>query len=379
MRVRRGTTAPTAVILLGTFASTAAAPVQASTVLRPPADPAASAPAGPGSDHAPAPGASRLSLRSADGMGPIDVEVTALIDGAYVFLAQERLDPGGQLDVDVPATIVGNGVHVRGQVPGAAGSAVAVPELFAGTVLVEPGRIHHLHPVPRPRPPRRPEVSCPPAPGGRPGPDHAATDADLDGDGDGERVVLAPTGERAWQISATGLGPGGAIARLELPVGAEPRLIGAADADGDGTDELFAVTGRDASTEQVQLLGLRDCALAPVHLDGTGPATFPIGASARHKAGLTCAYGPAGATLSTWRATSDEQRTTFTFTLTDHTWAGPAHLVTGGSATWRRTASDEWALLQASSLRCGLPPHLLVQQHTGVPPAPVVAEPSLTG
>jgi hypothetical protein len=343
----------------------------------------------------PPPGSGRLVLRHTAATGPMDVDVVALGGDEVTFLTQSPVEPGGQLTVDVPVGAPdGTAVQVRAQT---ADALFALPELFSETLTVGSGQVHTAYVSPR-RWPRHSPASCgptgtiPPA-----GAENVSTaDADLDGDGHRERAVLwsqVDGSVRTWGVGATGLGAGGVVARVDAPSTFDPAspwtapaLLGAADADGDGADELFLAVDHGGYTENVQVWGLRSCALAAVTLAGTtGGASFPVGASARDKAGVTCAYTGPGASLTTWKATADDDADAFSITTTDHHWADPQTLEPGAVMTWTRPATDEWTLLQSSGLRCGRPPYTLlprVRAAAGASSAPAVAiplTPSFTG
>jgi hypothetical protein len=207
-----------------------------------------------------------------------------------------------------------------------------------------------------------------------PGADNVSTvDADVDGDGRPERAALwsQPDGaRRAWRLGVAGPGDAAVVAAVDEPSTFDPAspwtapaVLGAADADGTGGDELFVATGHSSYSQDVQIWGLRDCALVATALGGAAPATFAVGASAREKVGVTCAYTDDSASLTTWRAVAaDEPADAFTVTTTDHTWTGPLALRADPARTRAPPARDEWTLLEAGGLRCGRPPFTLVDR-----------------
>lgn len=331
-------------------------------------------------------GAGRLVLRL-DAAGPaMDVEVITLTGDQHRFLARRALEAGGELAVDVPG---GTAVHVRAQ---AKDSLFALPQLIEQDVDADAGEVRTLWVTPRP-PPRRPATTCPasddasPPPGARTA---GSLDADVDGDGDAEPVRLWSRddgGRTTWWLGASGLGPGGARSALDVADAADPELLGAADADGRGADELLVAVGHGPSTRQVQVWALAGCALEPAHLAGeAAPATFAVGASSRDKSGVVCTHADATSVLTTWRAVADDTASTFTVTTADLTWVASLTLRSGPTTTWTRPASDDWTLLQAAGLRCGRPPYTLTDAAPGGsgpgaarPPGALDAPPAFTG
>src|SRR5262245_57492304 len=83
-------------------------------------------------------------------------------------------------------------------------------------------------------------------------------------------------------------------------------MIGAADVDRDGKDEIFAQTGAGASTATIGLFTLDGCDIAPITFDGA-PTQFPVGASAGATNGLQCSNDPTGpATIRAYAGASSD-------------------------------------------------------------------------
>lgn len=84
-------------------------------------------------------------------------------------------------------------------------------------------------------------------------------------------------------------------------------IVAEGDLDGDGRDEVFARAPMGAYTDRISVYTLReDGSTVPVTLDGT-PAAFPVGASARHAAGLRC--DPETRSLRVYSGESDDGQT----------------------------------------------------------------------
>jgi hypothetical protein len=71
-------------------------------------------------------------------------------------------------------------------------------------------------------------------------------------------------------------------------VGAAPSIIGLADVDGDGNDELWATTGAGASASIIGLARRDGCELTRVLFETGEPAAFPVGGSVGSAAGVAC-------------------------------------------------------------------------------------------
>jgi hypothetical protein len=333
-----------------------------------------------GDDRAPVRrGTARLVVRPTLAGGRVEAEVVALYGTLPVTVGRRILGPGDELAVDV---LVGPGGRSGAFVRAAAeGASWALPERFSQMVPLVGGEVHTVYATGQRRP-ARPPVPCastttaPPAGAG----DVSTAEADLDGDGRTERASLWSR-EGRWH-----LGAGGAVADLALPTGTDgaSRLLGAADADGDGTDELFAGLGRTTWSEVLQVWSWRDCALAPLRDAATGdPLTFAVGSAARDKVGLSCAVTGEPPALLAWRAKGSEDRATFTASVTRYRWTGPNTLAADPEDTRALPREDVWTPLEAAALRCGRPPYGLVTRVGDAlsprGPAAVVTDPAFTG
>lgn len=115
---------------------------------------------------------------------------------------------------------------------------------------------------------------------------------DVDGDGTDDTLEVLHDGAGTWFLQVT-LGSGGSTV-MELTTdgvgGAE--MIGAADIDEDGKEELFVQTGAGASAAIIGIFTVQGgCDLEAVTFDGA-PAAFPVGASIGATSGLQCSNAP---------------------------------------------------------------------------------------
>lgn len=114
------------------------------------------------------------------------------------------------------------------------------------------------------------------------------TAADVDGDGAADQLRGTLLGDDAWRLTVD-LARGGA-AELELQTfGGPVGLVGGADIDGDGDDEIWARTGAGASTTIVGLFTLDGCDLSQVSFQSGGPVELPVGGSVGTASGVECA------------------------------------------------------------------------------------------
>lgn len=122
-------------------------------------------------------------------------------------------------------------------------------------------------------------------------------DGDADGDGSGDELRTYRVGEE-WHLQVELAADGGAD--LVLPsFGGGVGLVGGADVDGDGADEVWARTGSGASATIVGLATLVGCALVRVTFPTSELAELPIGGSVGTASGLVCG----DAVVTTYTAT----------------------------------------------------------------------------
>ena len=107
------------------------------------------------------------------------------------------------------------------------------------------------------------------------------------GDGGADRLTSVREGDDAWRLLVELDRGGGAVLELATfggPVG----VVGGADVDRDGDDEVWARTGAGAATTIVGLFSFEDCALAPVQFASGGPVELPVGGSVGTTSGVEC-------------------------------------------------------------------------------------------
>lgn len=147
-------------------------------------------------------------------------------------------------------------------------------------------------------------IRCSPAP-----PPEGATDvrdavADLDGDGDDDQVQSYRVGEAEWHVRASLARGGGADVEVTASNGSFVRVLGGADVDRDGADELWAQTGQGASATILGIVRLIGCDLVRVTAGGGEPAELPVGGSVGTASGVECSAKQAGAHLTTYTASN---------------------------------------------------------------------------
>jgi hypothetical protein len=173
---------------------------------------------------------------------------------------------------------------------------------------------------------------------------------DADGDGTDDALRTYRVGE-AWHLQVELAAEGGAD--LPLPsFGGAVGIIGGADIDGDGADEVWARTGSGASATIVGLARLVDCELVRVAFASGELAELPIGGSVGTTSGLECRETPDDpADLVGYTATLTDG-TTYDVAATRFALEGTS-LVEQGTDTSTVDALDGDAFLPVTSFRCG--------------------------
>ena len=130
-------------------------------------------------------------------------------------------------------------------------------------------------------------------------------EGDADGDDADDALRTFRVGEE-WHLQVELAAGGGAD--LVIPsFGGAVGLIGGADVDGDGADEIWARTGSGASATIVGLARFVDCGLVRVTFASGELAELPIGGSVGTASGLECATDPGHTTdLTAFTATFTE-------------------------------------------------------------------------
>lgn len=128
-----------------------------------------------------------------------------------------------------------------------------------------------------------------PCPSGSTGaPTGQAEQADVDGDGELDAVFAVDGGDGTWDLVVE-LARGGAPSLELQSFGASFGVVGGADVDGDGTEEVWARTGAGASSTIVGLFRLDGCALEQVAVSAGGPPVeLPVGGSVGTASGVEC-------------------------------------------------------------------------------------------
>lgn len=134
--------------------------------------------------------------------------------------------------------------------------------------------------------------ACEPIDTGTGEPDQVDATADVDGDGKGDqlhsyRLDGTEPGTR-FTLQVELAAGGGATLGLPGDGVTTVAVLGGADVDNDGDDEIWARTGAGASATILGLFAFDGCALAPVTLATGGHAEFPVGGSVGTTAGLEC-------------------------------------------------------------------------------------------
>lgn len=185
--------------------------------------------------------------------------------------------------------------------------------------------------------------ACPPGDLAAPSGDPTYVGAEVDGLAGGD-TAYAHLADDGWHLRID-LGDGGTADELLATAPADAaRVLGAADLDGDGTDELWVQVGTGAAVTIVGLYDVDGCDLEPVVADGV-PAAFAIGGTVLLLQGLACGESD----VTHLGATSEDGVTYATLDLTYELQDGA--LVRVGDETGTLTADDP-ALAAYSEFAC---------------------------
>lgn len=186
-------------------------------------------------------------------------------------------------------------------------------------------------------------------------PDGAQADELAEGDVDGDGVTdelrtyrIAATDD--WRLQVTLAAGGGAAAPI-VAFGDRVGVIGGADVDGDGRDEVWIRTGAGASATIVGLVRFDDCELSQVGFAAGTPADLPVGGSVGASAGLECsASDHPGADLTAYRTTlvGDGE---YEVSATEYALEGDALVERGTTADTVHSSDPDF--LRYASFRCG--------------------------
>lgn len=174
--------------------------------------------------------------------------------------------------------------------------------------------------------------------------------ADLDGDGVDDTIRSYRLGEAEWHLNVALARGGGADLVVATYDGSVVSVLGGADVDGDGADELWARTGQGASATIIGLARLVGCDLVRVTAPGGEPAELPVGGSVGTASGVECdAQADPTADLTTYTATNmgDDR---YEVRATEHALDGTM-LVDRGTHTSQATIGDS-TFGRATSFSC---------------------------
>ncbi len=170
-------------------------------------------------------------------------------------------------------------------------------------------------------------------------------DGDADGDGTDDELRTYRVGDE-WHVQVELAADGGDD--LVVPsFGGNVGIIGGADVDGDGADEVWARTGSGASATIVGLARLVGCELVRVTFPAGDLAELPVGGSVGTTSGLACLEGGG---LTAYTATLAEG-TTYDVAAVTYRLEGTG-LVETGIETTTVDATDD-AFLQDATFTCG--------------------------
>ena len=193
------------------------------------------------------------------------------------------------------------------------------------------------------------EVTCRPAPlpSGASDVEEGAGDVDGDGRGDELRSYRASDG---WHLQVELTSGGGADLATGLLDPGGFGVIGGADVDGDGADEVWARTGAGASAVIVGMARLDGCSLTRVALEGGDAADFPAGGSVGTTAGLDCAATDPSAHVTTYLA-SNTGDSTYEVVVVEHRLDGTILREVSRRTETTEVGDDLFA--RATTFRCG--------------------------
>lgn len=167
---------------------------------------------------------------------------------------------------------------------------------------------------------------------------------DADGDGTDDELRTYLVGDE-WHLQVELAADGGAD--LALPsFGGGVGLVGGADVDGDGVDEVWARTGSGASATIVGIAKMTDCVLERVVFATGELAELPIGGSVGTTSGLECRDGGLVTFTATLREGDTYEVLATTFSLDGST------LSEQGQETLQVDATDP-DFVRYASFSCG--------------------------
>jgi hypothetical protein len=155
---------------------------------------------------------------------------------------------------------------------------------------------------------------------------------DVDGDGAADTLRSYGIGD-GWHLQVVLAGGGGAELALTSSGAGAMGAVGTADVDGDGRDEVWALTGSGASASIVGLVRFDACTLSRVTFVNGEPADFPVGGSVGAAAGLECAAGADPDTDLTAYTASSSDGSHHAVTVTEYSLEGSTVVVQASTST----------------------------------------------
>jgi hypothetical protein len=180
--------------------------------------------------------------------------------------------------------------------------------------------------------------------------DLATATGDLDGDQQPDELSSYRDADGAWHLHVRLEAGGGADLVMPSSGDAGVQVVGGADVDGDGIDELWARTGAGASAAIVGLAQLVDCALVRTTFAGGEPAEFAVGGTVGTAAGLECRADATRRMLTSYTATNTgEDR----YEVVALDWVLEGTTLVSDATTTSTVATTDDLLVRASSFSCG--------------------------
>ena len=169
---------------------------------------------------------------------------------------------------------------------------------------------------------------------------------DVDGDGGDDQLVAFRVGED-WHLRVEVAAGGAVDLAMEIRPGDGVEVIGGADVDGDGADELWARVGTGASATIVGLARFEDCALDLVRFEDGEPAELPVGGSVGSPAGLSCEGAPDLTAYAALLGDDDVYDVVVTpYTLSEG-------VLVAGAPTTTTVPADDQGVYRYASFACG--------------------------
>lgn len=193
--------------------------------------------------------------------------------------------------------------------------------------------------------PRCPEVDTPAAA-------TSVSDADGDVDGDGQTDRLHSYRlDPEWHLQVELAAGGGADVVVETFGAGAVAVLGGADVNGDGRQEVWARTGSGASAAIVGSFVFADCTLTRTTFEGGGVADFAVGGSVGSAAGAECrARVDPTAHLTSYSAHTGDGRD-YEVTATELALTGSVFAPRGTSTA--TVSVDDPAFARATRFECG--------------------------